>query len=289
MKKKYNIFILLSFLFVISWVLPGFLATSNAAKTADLTEVPILFVDDDDGESYDYYFTDIMDDLGLNYTYTDTRPDAIEMGEYAIVIWHTGDYYGSETPSEWATDELSLIFFLQNGGRLFLSSQDWLYDQGLSTFVVNYLGVASVSNDWFGSGGAGEDCPDILSGTAGDPIGGTFSPFNTSFPSSYEQYGDYILPTSFAHKIFYNATLPSKNATAIRNENSDYNFKTVFFSVPFEAHNLNRTQLMINIISWLIIDPSSGIPGFELDFLSFGLFAIGLLYYIRFRSPRKFK
>ena len=101
MRKKYHIFILLSFLFVLSGVLPGFLAVSNATKAVDLADVPILFVDDDGGTSFDTYFTSILDDLDLDWNNITYRPNATEMSQYTIVIWHTGDYEGPGNPSEY--------------------------------------------------------------------------------------------------------------------------------------------------------------------------------------------
>ena len=272
MSKKSTIFALVSLFLLCSWFVPGSFFIANAANPQDITDFRILFVDADDGESWDTYLTSIFDTLGLDYESTITKPNVTTMSQYTIVVWHTGDYGGDEMSDEYKQDEGNLTAYLLGGGRLFLSSQDWIYNQGLSPFVMNYLGVANVQEDNFK-----DNRSDILFGTLGDPIGGIFLPFNITYPASYTQYGDNLQPASFAHTIFYNNTANPINATAIRNQNATYNFKTVFFGVPFEAFNLNRPVLMTSILAWLISDLIiSEIPGFAFFLILIGLLAIGL-------------
>ncbi len=268
MKKSYFL-ISMMMLLVFSWFLPSLFFVGSklgADRTSinitpisfstnqqGITDFRILFVDDDGGDSWQTDYISIFTALGLDYDTTTSRPNATVMGQYDIVVWHTGDYEGAGETFEYAYDEDNLTVYLQNGGRLLLSSQDWIYNMGLSPFVQNYLGVANAIQDYFGD--IDSDCNDTLYGTLGDPIGDGFSPFNTTYPASYAQFGDYLRPVSFANAIFYNNTLTNPiNATAIRTENSTYGFKTVFFGVPFEVFNLNRTHLMEKILFWLISD-----------------------------------
>jgi uncharacterized repeat protein (TIGR01451 family) len=92
----------------------------------------ILFVDD-----YRFYprgerYTAVLDELGLHYDHLHSQVPAeaalLQRGAflqaYELIIWYTGyDWFAPVTPAEAA----ALTSFLQNGGRLFLSSQDFLY------------------------------------------------------------------------------------------------------------------------------------------------------------------
>ncbi len=58
---------------------------------------------------------------------------------YRAVIWFTGyDWYLTLSPA----DEASLTTYLDRGGHLLLSSQDYLYTSGFTPFAREYLGVA---------------------------------------------------------------------------------------------------------------------------------------------------
>jgi len=131
----------------------------------------ILVVDDDggvnNGGSYfdvQRFYTAALDSLGLEYDVyvvdwsispEQPGPDAETMSDYDLVIWFNGEawgYYGNDTITP--TDEGNLAIFLDGGGSLFLSSQDYFYDAytnagSFSTgqFPYDYLGITFTQQD----------------------------------------------------------------------------------------------------------------------------------------------
>ncbi len=114
---------------------------------------PILLVDDDDGNGYESYWISALDGGGYSYEVWNLAskgsPPADSLSQYRIVLWTTGDDYGySGSPSTLtATDQANLQDYLDNGGNLFLSSQDLLYDNDPNTFITDYLHVADHDDD----------------------------------------------------------------------------------------------------------------------------------------------
>ncbi len=109
----------------------------------------IICVDRDGSFQYPDIFTDdwqylqpALDALGYTYDYVEVQdlaldgPDATTMANYDIAFWFTGEVWSNgETITD--NDEFSLLLYLTvNGGKLLLSSQDYLYDKysGAGTF-----------------------------------------------------------------------------------------------------------------------------------------------------------
>jgi len=113
----------------------------------------VLLVDDDDnGPDVRSYFTDALDALGIAYDVWDTssvdnEPNAETLSQYSEVIWFTGLQWGWGFAGPGAAGEAGLAAYLDGGGCLLVSSQDYYYDRGLTSFMQNYLGVASVEGD----------------------------------------------------------------------------------------------------------------------------------------------
>ncbi|MFX0100997.1 MAG: hypothetical protein ACFFCS_15585 [Candidatus Hodarchaeota archaeon] len=253
---------------------------------SDITGFSILFVDDPyDTDDFTAYYTSIFDSLGLDYTTNTTEANSSILSQYPLVVWTTGE---SESYAGTAYKEGNLTTYLQGGGRLFLSSQDWIYAMGsvITPFMQNYMGVGDVDEDVFGSP---ENITDTLVGRDGDPIGDGISSFNVTYPVNYGQYGDYLTAASGSHSILYNTSLSGNNSIAVRTENNTYDFRTVYFGVPFEALNLDRTLLMSKCLLWLVEDLITGndnVPGYDIMFLGVGIvLAVGYLYY----QKRRFK
>lgn len=103
---------------------------------------------DANGFVYDYYVVDWTDPLSPG-------PDLATMQNYGCVIWFTGEtwgYYGNDTFTP--TDETNVAAYLDGGGNLFLSAQDYLWDMYPSAgsfspgqFPYDYLGLQSASQD----------------------------------------------------------------------------------------------------------------------------------------------
>ncbi|MFQ6031434.1 MAG: T9SS type A sorting domain-containing protein, partial [Candidatus Zixiibacteriota bacterium] len=100
----------------------------DLTKQAGIGRPDILLVDDDSATSkysdYQSFYTHALDSLGRLYHVWDKKNQGdttYNFSDYTILIWYTGDHRG-EVFSQ--ADVESLISFLDNGGKLFLTSQD---------------------------------------------------------------------------------------------------------------------------------------------------------------------
>ncbi|MBN1661846.1 MAG: S8 family serine peptidase [Anaerolineae bacterium] len=239
-------------------------------------ECDVLLVDDDwdqySGEPYNgtgtAYYTSTLDALGYNYdrwdVWTQGDPTLADMQGYEAVVWFTG-YAWEETVTP--TNEIDLAAYLDGGGNLFLTAYDYLYDQGLTTFGSNYLGIDSYVED------TGEVDP---IGTAGDPIGGGLGPYSLILPTSWPSgttsidYADYVYPQLGAATPFYFQVSTEENST--RYDGSIW--RTVYLGWPLEglANLSDRADVLGNALSWLC-EPRSGVfllPNFQEQFVDQG-------------------
>ncbi|NUM46312.1 MAG: hypothetical protein HUU38_16535, partial [Anaerolineales bacterium] len=112
----------------------------------------ILLVDDDDnGPDVQAYYTTVLDAMGLSYDIWDTggsdnEPDEATLAGYDTVIWFTGVSFGG-TAGPGSAGETALSTWLDSGACFFISSQDYVFDRGVTTFMTNYLGLASATSD----------------------------------------------------------------------------------------------------------------------------------------------
>ncbi len=157
----------------------------------------VLLVDDDDGEEYDSFFVSALNSLGIacdvwEYDVLGLPSDSV-LGSYKAVVWTTGDdvgYIGNPstlTPE----DQANLQAYLDNGGRLFLSSHDLLYDNDPNDFIINYLHVAGHTDDRGINSVAGVSEDVITDGMS----------ISLSYP--FTNLSDYIVPGPDATGIFY--------------------------------------------------------------------------------------
>lgn len=212
---------------------------------------PILLVDDDGGAAYEEYFTFALNGTGRLYDIWEVAvqgsPSLDDMSGHRVVIWNTGETYEGTLSS---TDKMNLADFLDAGGGLLLSSQDYLLEHGLDAFAADYLHVGSYTSDVTVT---------QMSGVAGDPIGNGLS-FTLSYPSGFSNFSDDLLPDAQAAGVFRN-TGYGQNPLAlvdfygvIRYPATGWTtFRTVFFAVPFEAVPLGgyAITLMDRAIEWL--------------------------------------
>lgn len=108
----------------------------------------VLIVDDDRFINAESTYKKTFDQLGIEYDVWETgwpleqrgSPSAAFLAAYEVVVWFTGyDWFQPLTDEE--TEALTL--YLEQGGRLFLSSQDFLFRHYDSPLTGDYLGVAS--------------------------------------------------------------------------------------------------------------------------------------------------
>jgi uncharacterized repeat protein (TIGR01451 family) len=226
----------------------SFTATSASSPTVSRTvsftaktPAPVLLVDDDRWYEMEGAYMDALAANGRAYDLWDTQarggpgagdPDARTLTMYPTVIWFTAyDWFQPLTPA----NEADLSVFLQGGGRLFLSSQDYLFVSGLTPFGAGYLGVLTYTNDITAV---------TETGVAGSPIGGGLGPFTLTLP--YHEWPDVVTPTLAARAAFVNS---DGAATSLSVDGGS--FRSVFFSFPYEGLPIDaRNEVLRRILTW---------------------------------------
>lgn len=205
---------------------------------------PVLLVDDDDElpDVLPYYEETLA---AMSYVFdvwdtdnSDVEPDAATLANYDIVVWFTGaEYWGYAGPGP--AGELALASWLDAGGCLFISSQDYFYDHGLTSFMQNYLGVASVVND---------DIQSIVTG-AGSIYSG-LGPYSLNYP--HNNWSDVINPNVATAEV---AFIGDKGSAGTSRSTATY--LTTFLGFPFEAFPdvLDRQEILEIFIDACPSDP----------------------------------
>jgi PKD repeat protein len=219
-------------------------------QTQDFTLEPlpcILLVDDDnDSPNITPYYNAALNALGYDYDLFNTGgadgPDLNNLQGYNMVLWYSGDAYGGSAGPN-TSDENNLTSYLENGGKLFLDSQDYLFDMGLTTFGQNYLGIDSYNDD---SGNA-----IVKYGVTGDPIGDGLGPYSLTYPSGFSDYGD-IVNAKPGASVAFRSSLSGGNNLDIDKNWGDW--RTVFFGtswVPIYNNNAaHGREVLQRTIDW---------------------------------------
>jgi len=238
--------------------------------TADTTveiwvgKIEILLVDDDQGvdisSNYEDYYLDALDSLKAVYQVWDKKeePDTFyNFSEYKILIWFTGDHRDSIFSD---TDIESLMTFLDNEGRLFLTSQDAVEvlssgDALRQQFLEDYLHVGYDGNT---------DKP-LVEGYPGDEVGDTL--WIKPWAAGGNQISkDILVPDSQADTVLVYAEInwtPTDLVAGTKFRN-DY-FRVVSFGFGFEAlsggihmgHQLSAPHFVMGrVLDWLNIRPT---------------------------------
>ena len=214
----------------------------------------ILVVDDDDFGSYESSYTAALEDNHLAYRHWAVVPDGPVTEEfvagYDVVVWFTSAMKPGVRGTTLSTDEEALMAqYLDAGGRLLLSSQDYLAETSggpPSEFATDYLHVEGYFEDTSKPG---------VAGVAGDPIGDGILISALDYP--FANLSDTIFPDSLAARVLNVA--PGVGAAAIRFPSVPEvePFRTVFLAFPFEAipddgdPPNDRATVMRRAIDWL--------------------------------------
>jgi hypothetical protein len=177
----------------------------------------ILLVDDDQNDpDVQSNYADTLDLIGIRYDVWDiaamSSPTEQDLSGYPTVVWFTGS---ARSTTLYTQDETFLTSYLDSGGNLFLSSQDYLFDKGLTSFGEQYLGVSDFVSD------VGQ--LDVVGLNVFTGLG----PYHLFFP--FTDYSDMLISSADAQVAFSgNTTDPAVSLTGD-------GFKTVFLAFPFEA------------------------------------------------------
>jgi immune inhibitor A len=226
---------------------------------------PDIFLVDDDNETGTYdvakYFTPCLDSLEMIYDKWDKKvlssfPNALT--DYKIVIWFTGK---QRTGVLDETEVQDMVDFLNQGGNLFLTSQDALEQLANSGTSLDSIFLKDYLHVGYGGGPA----TTLAFGALGDILTDSVNVLLDGFPGANNQtHTDVILPDSQAITIFkygdpeYLVELDS--VAGIRYSNDT--FKVIFFGFGFEAINSSGQNIgvpttkpkavMDRILNWFL-------------------------------------
>lgn len=216
--------------------------TQTPTPTATETNPPpsgILLVDDDDNSpDVRSYYTTALDSLGAIYdvwntAYSDNEPDAATLSGYTAVIWFSGDSWINETAGPGPAGESALATWLNGGGCLLISSQDYYYSHGLTSFMQDYLGVSAVDND--------------ISQTQVTGLGTVFGGLGTlSLSYPFINFSDRFTLAAAAETAF----LGNQGIAAV--DKYGLGYKTTYWGFPLEAlpNASARLQALQTFLNW---------------------------------------
>ncbi|MEW5871094.1 MAG: hypothetical protein AB1894_17600 [Chloroflexota bacterium] len=215
-------------------------STTQAVATYDVPADVLLVDDDDNVPDVRAYYTDALTALGVSYEVWDTgntdttEPGTAKLGQYPAVVWFTGDEYGGAAGPSAASETALGSWLDNNAGCLLISSQDYYYDKGLTTFMQNYLGVASATSDQAQTSVTGQ----------GTVFGG-LGAFTLSYP--FNNYSDIIAPAASPAEL---AFMGDKGQAAVDKFSGVY--RTTFWGFPFEAlpAATDRQNAMSKFLQW---------------------------------------
>jgi len=196
----------------------------------------ILIVDDDDNSpNVMSFYEDTLNAMGFTYDVWDTNnsddePDALTLAQYRVVIWFTGDEWGGSS-GPGTSGESALAEWLDTGGCLFLTSQDYHYDRGLTSFMQNYLGVGNVDDD--------EDQNSV----AGEGVFAGLGPYTLSYP--FTNFADIVNPSASGEVAF-----TGNGNAGVSKDGGDY--RTVFIGYPLESIDTasDRAAVLLSFVDW---------------------------------------
>ncbi len=202
---------------------------------------PILLVDDDRNlPNMQTSYTAALDSLGLTYetwpVAASGDPTAAKLSEYHTVLWYTGK------PSEGtfsSSNEGAAAAYMDQGGNFFLSSYEYLYDRGLTSFGQGYLGISAYTNDVSRTDPVG---------AVGDPLGGGLGPYTLT----NAVWGSGTLWTDNVSGV---QGSPFKWSGSGQNNSTRYagqDFKSVFLAWPLETINNvdQRAEVLNAVVNW---------------------------------------
>lgn len=230
--------------------------TSTVGPTPTFVPGRCVLLVDDDSNAPDLkgFYQAALNSLGVSFnlfevgTINQNGPTAAQMAGHRIVIWWSGDKFGS--PSDpWAgpntTDEAELTTYLNSGGHLFLDSQDYLFDMGLTAFGMTQLGIASYSND-------DNSFANSILGEPSDPIGGAYPNLPVSSPPGFSSFYDIVNPDATARIAFRSGdgANPGTPTNIYKVDGRTVFFTTAWTSV-YHANPANGQALLGTILAFL--------------------------------------
>lgn len=230
----------------------------NPAIRSEISRVtkspaPVLLVDDDRFYSFATEFETALQAGHIAYDYwpvskvVDNNPPASPPQEvlnmYPVTVWYTAyDWFQPLIPDE----EERLIAYLERGGRIFFSSQDYLYhaaQRDSRTFSQKYLGILAYTGDYSST---------IVTGQKGNLISTHLGPYRLIFPYGYVNNTDALQPIPTAQVV---STGEKGQINGLMNRglgSGSEPWRTVFLAYgPELLTPAQRTKLLQRSVGWL--------------------------------------
>lgn len=213
---------------------------------------PVLLVDDDRWYSFAAEYREALEANNVPYDYwlvpkswsgpVPPSPPLSTLQMYPMTVWYTAyDWFQPLTTEE----ENRLANYLEGGGRLLLSSQDYIYnlpDREPGPFAQDYLGVLDHTEDYSST---------LIVGEPGNPVGNLLGPYSLTFPPGYNNWTDALTPTITA-RIATRGQAGQPNGVTHAGAGSGDWWHTLFMAYGPELLDLpERTRLMQRSLGWL--------------------------------------
>lgn len=186
----------------------------------------LLFVDADD-EATEGRIVTALDAWGGSYRRWNTFEAGMAvvpldtLRAYRVVLWAAGDQNTTSVTDE---NRANLATYLDEGGRLLLSAENYLSTYAGDSFTATYLHVGSSTTNISAT---------TLAGVSGDPIGDGIA-VTLSYPTGLADYPDRVNPAADATTIF--TVQSSGYPVAIRYPVAATRpYRTIFFGAALEA------------------------------------------------------
>jgi uncharacterized repeat protein (TIGR01451 family) len=223
----------------------------------------ILLVGDDRWYDQEAIYSAALSEAGFTFDVWKTRwnrtangsPSQALLNAYNYIIWYTGyDWFQPITPAE----NENLSAYLRQGGRLFLSSQDFLWYNHETPLAAQDLGVYSYT----------ESITPTLIYRGHDAIPPNLDEPRPLTYANFQNNGDgFIIAPDAAPFVWSERGMAAGVARSAAVENGVS--RSIFFSFPFEKlPEADRAPLMNSIVGWL---SDLGESAFTADQISSGV------------------
>ncbi len=214
---------------------PGAGFTGAFSFTTGLATI-LLIDDDNNAPDVRASYITVLDALGLPYEVWDTNnsnmePELSFMRGHQPIIWFSGAATGNPKSGPNANSEIDLAAYLNGGGCLILSAQDYLDDMGSTSFMTDFMGLAS---------GTTNAVHETISGQ------GSFTGMGPyTLTPLFKNNSDGVTEDGGAELLFNS----SQGGAAVGRTGA--NFKTAWMAFPLEfLTEADMTEVMEALLEW---------------------------------------
>lgn len=231
-------------------------AVTGVVTRTTKTPAPLLLVDDDRWYSFANEFKEALASNNIPYDYYQVpkswsgpeppSPSLATLQMYPMAVWYVAyDWFQPLTPAE----EARLGSYLNGGGRLFFSGQDYLYrhllnhNNSYQPFAQNYLGIQAHTEDYTST---------LTIGQTPNPVGAYLGPYNLTFPPGYNNWTDALTPTTTAQIATRGQAGQPNSLTNAGIGSGGKHWHTTFLAYgPELLDSSARARLMQRSVGWL--------------------------------------